>query len=84
MYLQISPILEIHQFFSVSEIPHREERPQNGVSQRQPSENSLVFQQPTNDVRGEDDSMPLALMILIPILSSGLILLILAVVCIRR
>ena len=51
---------------------------------RQPSENSLVFQQATNDNRGEEESMPVALMILIPILSSGLILIILTVVCIRR
>ena len=36
--------------------------------------------------KGEDDeeAMPLAVMILVPILSSGLILVILAIVCIRR
>ena len=66
-----------------TEVPRAEEKPDNNGGQRQPSENSLVFQQATNDNRGED-SMPVALMILIPILSSGLILLILAVVCIRR
>ena len=32
----------------------------------------------------EEEAMPLAVMILVPILSSGLILVILAIVCIRR
>ena len=43
--------------------------------------NNEVLQQ---SAASDDEAMPLALMILIPILSSGLILVILAVVCIRR
>lgn len=38
----------------------------------------------SDEHQGLEESMPLAMMILIPILSSGFILLILAVVCIRR
>lgn len=60
----------------------------SGTGNTQPatfmSENSLVIQHATSDKSSEEEAMPLALMILIPILSSGLILVTLTAVCIRR
>lgn len=49
-------------------------------------ENNSVLRKSAADsnYEGSNDRMPLALMILVPILSSGLVLVILTVVCIRR
>ena len=51
------------------------------VGETQPT---MVPEVAKEDRRQVEEAMPLAVMILVPILSSGLILVILAIVCIRR